>query len=241
MRGELRVADNMEMVLSEYLTQHHPARILFEKLKELGDVYLIGGVLREIKDNGRIKTLRDIDIVLDTEKEIEYRNIIREYMPEHNRFGGYKVICQDLIIDVWLMRQTWAYSANVIKCDRREYSKLLPKTVFLNMDSIVYDMKKNQWYDEEYQRAMKTRILDVVLEENPFLELNIVRSFVIMKRYKMSFSAKLKTLIKDYVYSCAKSEKEAIERLYEIQNKRYKKEVLSKKELEIILSEVISN
>lgn len=231
----------MEMMLSEYLTKHYPARILFERLGELGDVYLIGGVLREIKDNGKILSLRDVDIILNTEREKEYEDFLKEYAPEINRFGGYKIQCQDLIVDIWLLRQTWAYSANIIKCDRKDYLRLLPKTVFLNMDSIVYDMRNDRWYDTEYRKAMETKILDVVLEDNPFIELNIVRSFVLKKRYEMDFSDKLKCVIKKYVYSYAKREIDVAQKLYETQNVRYKKSILSEVEFGEILSEIIDN
>lgn len=77
---------------------------------------------------------------------------------------------------------------------------------------------------------MDTRILDIVLEENPFLELNIVRSFVLKKRYQMTFSERLKDLIKDYVQECETQKYDATYKLYETQNIRYKKEILSKNE-----------
>lgn len=226
---------NMEKMLSEYLTKHNPAKVLFDELKGLGNVYLIGGVLREVRDNGGIQSLRDIDIVLDTIKEKEYREVLKMYAPTLNRFGGYKVVFKDLIIDIWLLRQTWAYSADIIKCNIEDYSKMLPQTVFLNMDSIVYDMKNKKWYDEEYIKAMETKVLDVVLEKNPFVELNIVRSFVIKKKYKMDFSDKLKALIKDYAYDCDKKGDDVVLKLYEAQNMRYKKEILTKMEFEKIL------
>lgn len=229
----------MEKVLSEYLMKHHPAKILFEKLGELGDIYLIGGVLREIKDNGKVLFLRDIDIVLDTEKENEYEILMSEYKPEKNKFGGYKIQCQDLIVDIWLLRQTWAYSAHVIKCDKKDYPTRLPETVFLNMDSIVYDMKNSKWYDDKYREAMETKVLDVVLQENPFLELNIVRSFVIKKKYEMIFSDRLKELIRNYFDNCSKRENDVILRLCETQKIRYKKEILSKAEFEETLKEII--
>lgn len=86
--------------------------------------------------------LRDIDIVLDTDRKEEYKRFIESYSPEKNRFGGYKIQCQDLIVDIWLLNQTWAYSTNKIQCQKQDYPSKLPQTVFLNMDSIVYDLKK---------------------------------------------------------------------------------------------------
>ena len=59
--------------------------------------------------------------------------------------------------------------------------------------------------------------------------LNIIRSFVIRKKYNMSFSEKLKRIICGYVYDCGKEK--AILDLYNTQIKRYKKEIISKKEL----------
>ena len=231
--------DSIEKMLNEYLTKHHPARILFNGLQGLGDMYLIGGVLREIKDNGRIISLRDMDVVIDTLKEKEYENFLRSYSPEINRFGGYRVQCQDLIIDIWLLRQTWAYSTQAIKCSSKDYVQMLPQTVFLNMDAIIYDMKNDKWYDTEYKKAMETKVLDIILEENPFIELNIVRSFVLKKKYEMVFSNKLREVIRKYVNECVDKEVGAASGLYQAQNKRYKKEVLSQIEYLEILKEVL--
>lgn len=221
----------MKTLLNEYLEKHYPAKILFDKLQQLGNTYLIGGVLREIKDNGAIRYLRDIDIVLDTKNVDAYNRFVNEYHPEINRFGGYKVQCEELIVDMWLLQQTWAYSARVINCRPEEYLIRLPETVFLNMDAIVYDIKNDKWYDDRYREAMNTRILDVVLEQNPFLELNIVRSFVIRKKYAMCLSEKLKQIIIQYVNSLEGKEKQASERLYNVQIMRYKKEILSHNDL----------
>ena len=45
-------------------------------------------------------------------------------------------------------------------------------------DSIVYNLRTGDLYDEGYFKAKKDRFLDIVLEENPFPEINILRSFV---------------------------------------------------------------
>ena len=71
---------SMEELLRNYLEKHHPAKILFDELQKMGNVYLIGGVLREIKDNGTIRYLRDIDIVLDTLDENAYKKFINRLL-----------------------------------------------------------------------------------------------------------------------------------------------------------------
>lgn len=69
-------------------------------------------------------------------------------------------------------------------------------TVFLNIDAIVYDMKRDIWYEEGYQEAIKTQVLNVVLESNPEIPLNIVRAMVLKKRYNMAYSKRLKDIIR---------------------------------------------
>ena len=43
-----------------YLAQYPPALSLFRKIMKVGDVYIVGGLLREYRDNGKIQELRDI-------------------------------------------------------------------------------------------------------------------------------------------------------------------------------------
>lgn len=95
------------------------------------------------------------------------------------------------------------------------------------MDAIVYDIKNGIWYDGPYQKARKTRILDIVLEKNPYLELNIVRSLVIRKCYNMKYSNKLKSVIKEYL----KNTDHFADVLYDIVKARYSAEVLNRIEL----------
>lgn len=54
--------------IENYLNYHPPAEQLFKELYEIGEIYLIGGVLREFLDAGDIKNLRDIDIVINTKR-----------------------------------------------------------------------------------------------------------------------------------------------------------------------------
>ena len=78
---------NMEELLRDYLEKHYPARILFDQLQKMGNIYLIGGVLREIKDNGTIHYLRDIDMVLDVADENAYNRFINEHSAESPVFS----------------------------------------------------------------------------------------------------------------------------------------------------------
>ena len=221
---------NLHNVLKEYLKENEPADLLFEELTNCGDVYLIGGVLREYKDHQSFENLRDIDIVVDVKNETLWNDTFIKFGARRNRFGGRKVLFGSLPIDTWDVKQTWAYREGIVICNPDEYISRLSETVFLNIDGIIYDWKRGIWYEEEYRKAMESKILDVVLESNPQIPLNIVRAFILQKRYDMSFSEKLKKIIirESHKYD---SFSEFTQMLEEVELRRYGKLFFSKEEL----------
>ena len=218
--------------VNNFLRQYPPSLDIFEHLKAAGNLCLIGGVLREYKDKGDIRQLIDIDIIIDITCEKTWMEFLNKYHPARNSFGGYKVLCQEFILDVWILKETWAYREKVIPCDPEDYIRYLPETVFLNLDGIIYDLKNDVWYDPKYQEAVKKNEIDVVLEKNPQIMLNIIRTFVLKKRYGMSFSERLADIIE--------REKRRngcfINNLMDVQEERYKKIVIAQRELEQMLN-----
>lgn len=209
--------------IENYLNYHPPAKQLFNELYEIGELYLIGGVLREFIDVGDIKNLRDIDIVINTKNVNKFNEICLKYHAKKNSFDGYKMICTDLVVDVWRIEQTWAYREKIIICCEKDYLKNLTKTVFYNMDSIVYDIKEDKWYDSIYKEAKENNILDIVLEENPHIDLNILRGMILQSTYDMQYSVKVKNIIRDRY----QEENDYDKLLYDIEIRRYKREILS--------------
>lgn len=104
------------------------------------------------------------------------------------------------------------------------------------MDSLVYDIKNNIWYDDLYKETKESNVLDIVLEENPHVDLNILRGMIFQNRYHMEYSERLKKLICER----CKNEKEYEKILYSIELKRYKKEILSLKDIEEQLYYILS-
>lgn len=220
----------MKIAILEYLERRPPALELFRRLTSAGHVYLIGGVLREYIDHQCIENLRDVDIIIDVQNTDLWSSILRDYSFSTNRFGGNKLICSGLLLDVWPIEETWAFRSGIIQCPPGDYVKNLPLTVFLNIDSIIYDWDKELWLDSIYRKAMETRVLDIVLSDNPQLLLNIVRAIVLKKRYQMSFSDQLqKAVLGCYQHSTDLSA--FCQNLYDEQIRRYQGSVLSKDEL----------
>ena len=220
----------MKNSIRNYLMDHPPAAEIFKKLELAGNVILIGGVLREFLDHRKIQNLRDNDIIVDVKSESQWSRVIEEYSLRTNRFGGHKIFCEGLLVDVWRIEQTWAFREKIISCSPKDYIKLLPDTVFLNLDSIIYDWTNEKWYKEKYLEGMHSRVIDVVLDKNPYILLNITRAYVLKDRYDMSFSPKLSHLIieEGKKYSSRESFVEAI--LSE-QEKRYHRVIFSKDRL----------
>ena len=219
--------ENLKESILQYLQDHPPALELFEELLHAGDVYLIGGILREYRDKGYIQELRDADFVIKVTDRKRWNDLLEKYQPRKNRFNGFKLICSGLLVDIWELKETWAYREGVIKCDPEEYVKYLPCTVFLNIDAIIYDLKEDVWYDEIYREALKTGLIDIVLEKNPYVLLNIVRAMVLRRKYKMKYSDSLCKLIGCERNRCVDFGKQ----LLDVQQDRYGKIVLSENEI----------
>ncbi|WP_313559024.1 hypothetical protein [Ruminiclostridium cellobioparum] len=193
MKNELK--DKINYII-EYNAQ---TSMLLGNILNSGETMIIGGALREFKDNALTKIPRDIDIVVDTDDN-SLSKILLPYNSIKNRFGGYKIIFNNFIIDIWCLKNTWAFKERKIKCAPNEYSSRLQDTVFLNIDAIVYNLTKDIWYDEKYMEAVNTGILDVVLIENPQLALNIVRTILLRQKYSMQLSDCLRQIISNFVF-----------------------------------------
>lgn len=213
--------------LYEFLKTKPQINELFDTLSKIGNIYLIGGILREYRDHQMIKSLRDIDVTIDVINYGMWIDFIQKYAMKNNRFDGFKTVVDDIEVDVWRIENTWAYKNNKVKM-KPDKVKQLPKTVFLNVDGIVFDWSRNLWFDEEYQAAMKTRVLDVVLEDNPQIKLNLLRAMILRNRYGMTYSRRLKEVFKKQLIVSENSLE--IELLKE-QLKRYRKMVLSEEDI----------
>ena len=229
---------NMKQIIYRYLNQHPPALELFQGLEQAGDLYLIGGVLREFLDHKDLHKLRDIDIIIDVKRPQQWKNTLEKYLLRSNRFGGNKLICDGLLVDTWPIEQTWAFRENIVECSPEEYVEKLPDTVFLNIDGIIFDWKHEKWNRSRYEEAMSSRILDVVLVDNPQIPLNIVRAFGLRKRYNMNFSENLVQVIlaeyKRYQYIA-----QFLDLLMCEQQRRYKQDILSRAQLAAELDKLL--
>lgn len=129
-----------------------------------GDVYLFGGVLRDLAMYGRAGFSSDIDLVVEgdwthLESYLVSKGAIR------NKFGGFRLTVAGWPVDIWNAEGTWAIRNELVKYDG---IPSLTETTVTNWDAILMSWRTGQFvFRRRYFEQMAKRELDIVLEENP--------------------------------------------------------------------------
>lgn len=191
------------------------AKNVIIRLLEEGNLLLFGGAVRNYYENQYRIMPRDFDIVVCTNND-KLDQYFYNAPYTRNRYGGYKIDVYPVGFDIWSINSTWAFKTGIVETPNVEN---LTKTVFLNYDSIVYNLSTGEVYDEHYLKARESRKLDIVLEKNPFPELNILRSLIFKMRYDMRFSESLYDYMRAWRANLSKDEEIRI--LRDVQLKHY--------------------
>ena len=140
-----------------------------------GDLYLFGGVLRDVALYGKSGFTSDIDLVVDS----DWMQLAKYYLTSHgarrNRFGGFRLQVNGQSIDIWSAQRTWAIRQGLV-----QYRGIgsLTRTTILNWDAILLNWRTQQVIcDKNYFRQIRNGVLDIVLEQNPNPLGAVVRAF----------------------------------------------------------------
>ena len=129
-----------------------------------GDLYLFGGILRDLALTGRKGFMSDIDLVVDGDWThlVEYLKAIGF---TRNRFGGFRGRVDGWPIDIWNGRETWAIKAGLVQYRGIES---LTKTTILNWDAILLSWRSKQiMCHPDYFQQIRDGVMDIVLKQNP--------------------------------------------------------------------------
>jgi hypothetical protein len=164
-----------------------------------GDVYLFGGILRDLALLGRSGFNSDIDAVV----EGDWANCVR-YLDSlgarKNKFGGYRLVVAGWPVDIWNAKETWAIRHGFV-----QYKGIasLTETTVLNWDAILMNWRTRSFiYRPYYLEHMHARLLDIVLEENPNPLGMAVRVF---RHLCLKDARQLSTKAAQYLAKCAKT------------------------------------
>lgn len=129
-----------------------------------GDIYLFGGVLRDLALLGRRGFNSDIDLVVegDWDNCVSYLESLGAHK---NKFGGYRLKVADWPVDIWNAKETWAIRQGFV-----QYKGIasITETTVLNWDAILMNWRTQSFiHRKNYLEELKARVLDIVLVENP--------------------------------------------------------------------------
>jgi predicted nucleotidyltransferase len=150
------------------------------QLSLITDIYVFGGLIRDIALHGIASFNSDIDLVFSgNEKHVV--NFLSNYSAQINKFGGYRLKVSGWQIDIWKAKKSWAFEMGYVK-----YSDItsLLKTTITNWDSILFSWNHRAIIcEDQYFQDINDGYLDVRLHHNP----NEIGMYVRLLRY---FSAK---------------------------------------------------
>lgn len=134
-------------------------------LQSMGSVALVGGAIRDVALGGISSFRSDFDFVIydcDTE---DFRRKMNDIHSTPNRFGGFKIHGFSADVDVWHLEDTWANRQGLVKVNGVED---ILKCTFFNWDAVVFDIRNRKIHSSfDYIDVLRSRVLDINLEENP--------------------------------------------------------------------------
>lgn len=165
---------------------------LIDALKKSFDVILFGGVVRDALFH-KISEIRDIDIVLCpsnsiiNDQDCYLNQIIRESGVRYrkNQFGGYKIITFKNFLDVWLLKDTWAFREKLMPVSVEN----LLNSVYLNIDAYAWNYNQKKFISQ--CNVKRYNEIDIVLEKSKCETLNLIRAVVLSKKYGLPLSRRI--------------------------------------------------
>ena len=155
-------------------------RIVRERLRGVPAV-LFGGAIRDAILGRPIK---DLDIVVSGVPSEGVRPLFEGYRGHRTGLGGWKFKIEDVEVDVWALKDTWAFSKMML--DHEPTFEDLMRTTLFNLEAVAISLvEPNAVYDGGFEEALESRVLDVVFAPNPIPHLNVVRAAVLCKRYEL--------------------------------------------------------
>jgi hypothetical protein len=160
------------------------------ELKRTTDSYVFGGFIVDYLNHNNKH--RDIDIVVAS-LDNNLLKLIKSFNGIKNSFGGYKIIIDQIIVDVWAIKDTWAIKKmNSLNFD---LINLLPSTSFFNSTAIIFSITtKKLTFHKKFLEYINNDKLDILFEDNPYPALCILKSYQYFK-LGINFTNKLSKYI----------------------------------------------
>lgn len=214
---------NLKKRIERFFNSNNSERALLceflDDLNTVANVYIFGGVVRDIALRGVRSFRSDIDVVIETDNS-DYLNLIQQFYPEQNKFGGYRLLIEGWSVDLWEVDKTWAFAIGLKSYDSIDS---LLETTITNWDSALYDWSNKKLIaNENYVEDIQAGYLDVNLSENPN-ELGMI-----VKILRFCADPNFNTLSGDSLrYLRERTDKFTFDEIYEYEKRSYNQRLIS--------------
>lgn len=169
-------------------------KILQDKFIPLGQVAIIGGLLRDFARKGPSGFKSDVDLVIKA-PSTDVAALAETLGAVQNRFGGFALVTPSWKIDFWALRNTWAHTAGFVNV--RSLTDLT-KCTFFTTDAIIYNINRREIFASEvYLHGILRRQIEINLLDNPSPDGNMVRAVRRTLAWNMRAGPKLKTFFSE--------------------------------------------
>ena len=173
----------------------YEARVLLDELSSVADIYIFGGLVRDLAIYGNKGVVSDIDVVYEGRQE-DVLSILKKYKNSQNKFGGWRLLAGEWEVDIWKASDSW-----VVKEGYSEYNTIrsLLGTTITNWEGALYCWNENKIIcHDNYFEDLSSKYLDVNKRENP----NVIAMYVKIFRYfvttgSLDVSSSTARLLKD--------------------------------------------
>jgi hypothetical protein len=146
--------------------------------------FLFGGTLRDLMLGGAGIIPRDIDVVVDGVSTERIAARFADHVRRRTRFGGLHLNVHGWTFDIWPLSETWAFQEGLV---RPTGFSSLTRTTFLNVEGAVAELsarpgRRRRVYERGFLDSLRSRVLEINLEDNPFPALCVVRGLITAAR-----------------------------------------------------------
>lgn len=232
-----RIDKNNQIVSKEILaliTRENWSIQLLTELEKSFNIVFFGGVVRDIL-YGHEQQIRDIDLVLYPKSKSDIgrqEKLLKKAVEDicgdsycYNQFRGYKIKGKTNLIDLWLLKDTWAFQMELLPVSLPN----LLQSVYLNIDAYAWHYNERKFVSHCDVSGVHT--IDIVLEQSACEWLNLIRAVVFSSKYGISLS----DLIINKLYMMLKAWP-AIEReVFSIEQRHYGRIAVTEKDIENLI------
>lgn len=174
------------------------ASTIIRPLQEIGEVSILGGLVRDIAFYGPDeRPISDIDLVV-TGPPRQVSDFAHTVGARPNKFGGFGLTTEGFKADFWALSNTWARRQGLVRIGR---ASDLIRATFFDWDAVVYSTKSRRVNAiDGYLERIRSRVLDVNLLENPSVKGNLVRALRRIMMWDVRPGPRLRLFIESTIF-----------------------------------------